>query len=268
MSKLRYSALWMVLAMGAAAPQLAAAQTQPTTFMPIVSSDSITITHWYKRKIYNQSSQPIAEIDDVLTNRQGQIEFFILGVGGFLGIGEKHVAVFFNAVQFNTRENDKWSLVMNTTADALKAAPGLTYDGSNAVWVPAKVATQAQTTDPGVELAFMPRTVTVTLLDEGGKYVAIDLKHIPQGGTCQMDKDDTIVRVGAGAGPGTTRVRAAAVQTSPGGCPFLTTFDLPDADYGAARALFVQMKDDAWKKVDEIKKDLGEKWDEVTGKKK
>ena len=45
-------------------------------------------------------------------------------------------------------------------------------------------------------------------------------------------------------------------------------FDLPDADYGAARALFVQMKDDAWKKVDEIKKDLGEKWDEVTGKKK
>ena len=30
---------------------------------------------------------------------------------------------------------------------------------------------------------------------------------------------------------------------------------------------FVEMKDDAWKKVDAIKKDLGEKWDEVTGKK-
>jgi hypothetical protein len=127
---------------------------------------------------------------------------------------------------------------------------------------------QAQATDPGVELAFMPRTVTVTLLDDGGKYVAIDLKHIPQGGTCQMDKDDTIVRVGAGAGPGTTRVRAAAVQTSSGGCPFLTTFDLPDADYAAARALFVQMKDDAWVRVDKIKTDLGEKWDDVTGKKK
>ena len=83
-----------------------------------------------------------------------------------------------------------------------------------------------------------------------------------------MDKDDTIVRVGAGAGPGTTRVRAAAVQTSSGGCPFLTTFDLPDADYAAARALFVQMKDDAWVKVDKIKTDLGEKWDDVTGKKK
>ena len=127
---------------------------------------------------------------------------------------------------------------------------------------------QGQTADPGVELAFMPRTMIVTLLNEGGKYVAIDLKHIPQGGTCRMDKDATIARMGAGASPGTTRVRYAAGQVSPGGCPFLTAFDLPDADYAAARAVFVQMKDDAWKKVDEIKKDLGEKWDEVTGTKK
>jgi hypothetical protein len=48
----------------------------------------------------------------------------------------------------------------------------------------------------------------------------------------------------------------------------LTAFDLPDADYAAARAGFLQMKDDARKKVDRIKKDLGDAWDEVTGKKK
>ena len=124
----------------------------------------------------------------------------------------------------------------------------------------------AQSADPGVELGFMPRTTTVTLLNEGGKYVAIDLKHIPQGGTCRMDKDATIARVGPGA-PGTVRVRYAAAQLSAGGCPFMTTFDLPDADYAAARAAFVEMKDEATKKVDGIKKDLGEKWDEVTGKK-
>ena len=46
----------------------------------------------------------------------------------------------------------------------------------------------SQSTDSGVELAFMPRTMTVTLLNEGGKYVAIDLKHIDQGGSCRMDK--------------------------------------------------------------------------------
>jgi hypothetical protein len=139
---------------------------------------------------------------------------------------------------------------------------------ATAALIASALSAQAQATDPGVELAFMPRTTTVTLLNEGGKYVAIDLKHIPQGGTCRMDKDATIARVGAGASPGTTRVRYAAGQVSAGGCPFLTAFDLPDADYVAALALFLQMKDDAWKKVDEIKKDLGEKWGEVTGSKK
>jgi hypothetical protein len=137
-----------------------------------------------------------------------------------------------------------------------------------AALIASALSAQAQATDPGVELAFMPRTMTVTLLNEDGKYVAIDLKHIPQGGTCRMDKDAIIAREGAGARPGTTRVRYAAAQVSPGGCPFLTAFDLPDADYAAARAVFLQMKDDAWKKVDEIKNDLGEKWEEVTGKKK
>ena len=124
---------------------------------------------------------------------------------------------------------------------------------------------QAQTAEP-VEVAFMPRTMNVTLLNEGGKYVAVDMKHIAQGETCRMDKDATIVRVGPGA-TGTTQVRYAAVQLSSGGCPFMTTFDLPDADYTAARAAFVEMKEEAWKKVDALKKDLGEKWEEVTGKK-
>jgi hypothetical protein len=125
----------------------------------------------------------------------------------------------------------------------------------------------AQTSDSGVELAFMPRTMDVTLLNEGGKYVAIDLKHIPQGGTCRMDKDATIARVGPGATGGTTRVRYAAAQVSAGGCPFLTAFDLPDADYATARSAFVSMKDRAASRVEQLKKDLGEKWDEVTGKK-
>jgi hypothetical protein len=126
----------------------------------------------------------------------------------------------------------------------------------------------AETSDSSIELAFMPRTMTVTLLNEGGKYVAIDLKHIDQGGSCRMDKDALIARVGAGAAPGTTRVRYAAGQVSSGGCPFLTAFDLPDADYTAARAAFVQMKDDAWKKVDDIKKDIGDKWGDLTKEKK
>ena len=118
-------------------------------------------------------------------------------------------------------------------------------------------------TNPEIDLAFMPRTMTVTLLNEGGKYVLVDLKHIPQGGTCRMEKDATIMRVGPGATPETTRVRYAAAQVSAGGCPFLTMFDMANTDYEAGRAAFLKTEDEASKKVEEVKKDLGEKAEEV-----
>ena len=88
--------------------------------------------------------------------------------------------------------------------------------------VKAQQVDNAQATGP--ELAFMPRTMTVTLLNEGGKYVLVDLRHIPQGGTCRMDKDAIIMRMGPGASPETIRVRYAAAQISSGGCPFMTMF--------------------------------------------
>jgi hypothetical protein len=120
--------------------------------------------------------------------------------------------------------------------------------------------------EPGVELAFIARDMDVTLLNEGGKYVAIDLKHIAKGERCHVAEGATIVRVGEGE-KGTVRVRTAAGQMKSGGCPFMTLFDLPEADYAAARASFEAKKEAALKKVDEIKKDLGDKWDELIGKK-
>ena len=121
---------------------------------------------------------------------------------------------------------------------------------------------------PEHRVGFHAGTTTVTLLNEGGKYVAVDLKHIPEGDTCRMDKDATIFKIGPGRTPGTIRVRYAAPQISSGGCPFfLTIFELPETEYAAARAAFVAKEDEAKKKVEEIKEDLGDKWNEVTGQK-
>jgi hypothetical protein len=74
-----------------------------------------------------------------------------------------------------------------------------------------------------------------------------------------MEKDAAIIRMGPGATPGTTRVRYAAPQLSSGGSPFLTVFELPDADYALARAAFVRKEDEAKHTVEQLKKDLGEK---------
>lgn len=72
------------------------------------------------------------------------------------------------------------------------------------------------------------------------------------------------MRVGAGASPDTTRVRYAAPNLSHGGCPFLTEFELTDTDYSAGHAAFTAKSDEAQKKIEALKKQLGDKWNELT----
>jgi sporulation protein YlmC with PRC-barrel domain len=99
-------------------------------------SNATTVTNWYKQDIYDPSDAKIGEISDVLVDNDGQIGAFIVSVGGFLGMGEKNVAVPFSAVHA-TQKNGKWWLTMNATKDGLKGAPGYKYDRAKATWVPA-----------------------------------------------------------------------------------------------------------------------------------
>jgi sporulation protein YlmC with PRC-barrel domain len=99
-------------------------------------ADASTVTNWYKQDVYDPSETKIGEITDVLVDRDGRIGAFIVSVGGFLGVGEKHVAVPFNAVH-GTQRNGKWWLTMNANKDALKSAAGFKYDRTKAAWEPA-----------------------------------------------------------------------------------------------------------------------------------
>src|SRR6516162_4164337 len=60
-----------------------------------------------------------------------KVEAFIVSVGGFLGIGEKDVAVPFSAVH-GSEKNGSWYLTMDATKDSLKAAHGYKYDRAKA----------------------------------------------------------------------------------------------------------------------------------------
>jgi sporulation protein YlmC with PRC-barrel domain len=95
-----------------------------------------TVTNFYKQNVYDPSDSKIGDVDDVLIDKEGRVTALIIGVGGFLGMGEKDVAVPFSSVRASEK-NNKWYLVLNTTKDALKAAPGITYDKTKTTWVPA-----------------------------------------------------------------------------------------------------------------------------------
>jgi sporulation protein YlmC with PRC-barrel domain len=142
MRKLAYATILFALATTVASAQ--SPQTAPkavpegpaANILASIPANAMTVTHWYKQSVYDPSDAKVGEIMDVLVDHDGKIAALIVGVGGFLGMGEKDVAVPFNAVQFKTKDNNKWYPVMNTTKDALKNAPGYKYDRTAMTWMP------------------------------------------------------------------------------------------------------------------------------------
>ena len=106
-------------------------QTQVLNSIP---SDSMTIANFYKQNVYDPTNTKIGEITDVLLGKDGKVSAFIISVGGFLGIGEKDVAVPFTSIHA-TQKDGTWHLVINATKDTLKEAHGYKYDKAKASWV-------------------------------------------------------------------------------------------------------------------------------------
>ena len=96
-----------------------------------------TVTNFYKQNVYDPSDSKIGDVDDMLIDKEGRVTALIIGVGGFLGMGEKNVAIPFSDIRASEKNNNKWYLVLNTTKDALKTAPGYTYDKTKTTWLPA-----------------------------------------------------------------------------------------------------------------------------------
>lgn len=91
----------------------------------IASSTTIDADKVIGRKVINTNKDTIGEVESVLTDKDGQARFAIVGVGGFLGVGERNVAVPWN--QF-TISADSETILLNTTKEQLLALPAHRYD--------------------------------------------------------------------------------------------------------------------------------------------
>jgi len=103
--------------------------------MSSLPSNSWTVTNYYKQDVYDKGQNTVGKIDDVLIDKSGKITALMVGVGGFLGMGEKDVALPFSAVQTEKKDN-KWYLTVDETKDSLKKAAGYKYDSSTTTWLP------------------------------------------------------------------------------------------------------------------------------------
>lgn len=91
----------------------------------IVDEDNLA-TEIMGKQVYSSAASDAEHIGDVnnfVIGDNGQINAVIIGVGGFLGIGVKDVAVNFSELEWVTAEDGSERFVLPTTKEALEAAP-------------------------------------------------------------------------------------------------------------------------------------------------
>jgi sporulation protein YlmC with PRC-barrel domain len=79
----------------------------PTAASDTSSSPSSFQGNWRASKVvglsvYNDKNESVGSINDLLTDKNGKVTAVVIGVGGFLGVGEHLVAVPFEKVKFST----------------------------------------------------------------------------------------------------------------------------------------------------------------------
>lgn len=74
------------------------------------------------RDVYDARKTKIGSVNDLVIDPNGRVEAAVIGVGGFLGMGEKNVAAPFSDLKIGRDSDGQW-LVLDRTRDQLKNAP-------------------------------------------------------------------------------------------------------------------------------------------------
>lgn len=116
---------------GTAVDPATTATTSPAANGLIVAPDVfansrvMTASDFIGKRVYTKTGDDIGEVNDLFVTDKGNVQAVVLGVGGFLGIGEKDVAISMNAIEM-VPDGDAVRLVVDASKQQLEAAPG--YD--------------------------------------------------------------------------------------------------------------------------------------------
>ncbi|WP_395449729.1 PRC-barrel domain-containing protein [Aminobacter sp. UC22_36] len=205
----------------APAPAPAPTQAAPATPEVIPHADGFLAANIIGEKVYNgtaDNAENIGDVNDIVLSADGTADQLIIGVGGFLGLGEKNVAMPFKDFDWAEKNGDRW-LVTAATKEQLQALPDFdrrAYDPAPApvaatdpaapatdqtAQAPVPPATPEATPPATEESALAPATPDAATTDET-KTAAIDkstLKELPAAdlraeelmGTTVYGADDT-----------------------------------------------------------------------------
>lgn len=99
--------------------------------------------------VYNEGNESLGSINDLLTDKSGNIKAVVIGVGGFLGVGERYVAIPFDKVKF-VNEPVVAASASTTTAPggAMTRPTGSTTGAATGTTPPAPATSAVATKNP------------------------------------------------------------------------------------------------------------------------
>ncbi len=103
----------------------AMAQSTDSAFKLTQGANEWRVANYVGQPIVNASGEKIGDVSDMLFDRGGKINTVVVGVGGFLGLGAKQVALPFETVTYS-EQNGERQIMVPLTKEALQAAPDYT----------------------------------------------------------------------------------------------------------------------------------------------
>ena len=91
--------------------------------MATVDAGKISANDLMGTTVYDTQSRNVGEVADVIVTQDGQLDAVVIDVGGFLGIGEKPVALAFDSLDIRRDENDQLAAFTSFTEEQLNNAP-------------------------------------------------------------------------------------------------------------------------------------------------
>ena len=78
----------------------AAAPSRPTITAPTHSSDLWRSSKLIGLNVYNDQNEKLGDIKEILLDKSGKVHGVVIGVGGFLGMGEHNIMVEMSKLKF------------------------------------------------------------------------------------------------------------------------------------------------------------------------
>ena len=120
--------LGLVLAVSVSTLAPASAQTGPG-FQTSQQAGQVMTYRLGGTRVFNAKGEVIGTINDIVIDANGQAQTVVLGLGGFLGIGSKLVAVPFSSVKIGPVVESARVVLVDVTKEQLDKAPA--YKGSD-----------------------------------------------------------------------------------------------------------------------------------------